>query len=34
MTSHRVTKGVITVTEWSHHIESQVMVTACNKEVS
>jgi len=32
--SHKVTKGVTEVTEWSHHMESQVTVTTYDKGVS
>jgi len=34
MTSHRFTKGVTMVIEWSYHMESQVTVIIYDKEVS
>jgi len=34
VTNYRVTKGVTSVTEWSHHMKSQVTVIAYDKEVS
>jgi len=34
MTSHRVTKGMTAVTEWSCHNEVTVTVTECDKEVT
>jgi len=36
MTSHRVTKGVIAVTEWSYHghVTIKVTVTGCDKGIT